>query len=322
MENYFIQRKISVTPAGRRARRQWPVLGREAKCRVPRLPSPRARRARGAGAAPAAPRPGTPRRSRPSFQPRRCPPASPRRHLHPGRLSPRSPPPPAPLPAASSASAPSHRRHPAPAHLGHIVLHLIQVSVLQGPHELLVAHHCSGAGRRAGQKARRRRQSERVLPGERETGRAARREEQAGEAAGRARQLARATVGAGESSFAATGPNRAGSAWPRSSRGAYTSGSLPTRALPQLPLPFSLLALWDPAPGPRRSHLCAQARCLGREWGGGGKGGGGRKRGVKGGGAGQEARHQRTRIQSESEGRVKSVSDGIRTFLHSINERK
>lgn len=41
-----------------------------------------------------------------------------------------------------------------PAHLGHIVLHLVQVSVLQGPHELLVAHHCSGLGRQAGHKWR------------------------------------------------------------------------------------------------------------------------------------------------------------------------
>lgn len=127
-----------------------------------------------------------------------------------------------------------------------------------------------------------------MLPGERETRRAERREEQAGEAARRARQLAQATVGAGESSFAATGPSRAGSAWPRSSRSACTSGSLPTRALPQLPLPFSLLALWDPAPGPRRSHLCAQARCLGRQPGAGGggrreRGEEGWKRGVKGG---------------------------------------
>lgn len=43
-----------------------------------------------------------------------------------------------------------------------------------------------------------------------------------------------------ESSFAATGPSRAGSAWPRRGRNLYTSGSLPARTLPQLPLPLLL----------------------------------------------------------------------------------
>lgn len=57
---------------------------------------------------------------------------------------------PARLPALPAATLP--RR--IPAHLSHIVLHLIQVSVFQGPHELLVAHHCSGVGRRAGHKWR------------------------------------------------------------------------------------------------------------------------------------------------------------------------
>lgn len=62
-------------------------------------------------------------------------------------------PPPAWLPArAPGFPAPPPPR--IPAHLGHIVLHLVQVSVLQGPHELLVAHHCSGLGRQAGHKWR------------------------------------------------------------------------------------------------------------------------------------------------------------------------
>lgn len=66
-----------------------------------------------------------------------------------------------------------------------------------------------------------------------------------------------------ESSFAAAGPSRAGSAWPRSSRIAYTSGSLPTRTLPQLPLPLPLGGAPRPGPRPERpaavSPACAGA---------------------------------------------------------------
>lgn len=89
-------------------------------------------------------------------------PFSPRCHPHPGRLH--RPPPRHPR-QPSSHQLPQPHLHPTSvlsrtplvaAYLGHIVFHLIQVSVFQGPHELLVAHHCSGAGRSAGQKTRRR----------------------------------------------------------------------------------------------------------------------------------------------------------------------
>lgn len=81
----------------------------------------------------------------------------------PSRPSP--PPPPRHPRQPSSHQLPQPHLHPTSvlsrtplvaAYLGHIVFHLIQVSVFQGPHELLVAHHCSGAGRSAGQKTRRR----------------------------------------------------------------------------------------------------------------------------------------------------------------------
>lgn len=79
------------------------------------------------------------------------------RHRRPHRSRPlgiQASPPPAQLPVR-----PGLHDHPTserriPAHLSHIVLHLIQVSVFQGPHELLVAHDCSRVGRRAGQKWR------------------------------------------------------------------------------------------------------------------------------------------------------------------------
>lgn len=70
-----------------------------------------------------------------------------------------------------------------------------------------------------------------------------------------------------ESSFAATGPSRAGSAWPKRSRSVYTSGSLPARILPQLPLPLPLGGTPRSGPRPdgqRRSPPCAQAQWLGR----------------------------------------------------------
>lgn len=93
--------------------------------------------------------------------------------------------------------------------LSHVVFHLIQVPVFQGPHELLVAHYCSGAGQLAGQKTRRRwrqqadtagREGDRTAPSLRGE------EEKAGEAARRVRQLAAATVRAGESSLRPPGP--------------------------------------------------------------------------------------------------------------------
>lgn len=147
-------------------------------------------------------------------------------------------------------------------YFGHIVFHLIQVSVFQGPHELLVAHHCSGAGQLAGQKTRRRWRQQADTTGQEgdRTAPSPRGEEKAGEAARRVRQLAAATVGAGESTFAATGPSRAGSAWPRRSRSVYTSGSLPARTLPQLPLPLPLPVLRIPPRGPSGDQpVCAGA---------------------------------------------------------------
>lgn len=99
-------------------------------------------------------------------------------------------------------------------------------------------------------------------------------EEKAGDTAKRARQLAAETVGAGESSLAATGPSRTGSAWSRRSRRVYTSGSLPARTLPQLPLP-----LCSPGPAPREQPVCAGAVCSGLTGvltGGGAVGGTGR----------------------------------------------
>lgn len=64
--------------------------------------------------------------------------------------------PPGVSPARLAPGAPwaSRPRHPgaSPAHLGHIVLHLVQVSVFQGPHELLVAHRCSGWAGRPGRR--------------------------------------------------------------------------------------------------------------------------------------------------------------------------
>ena len=197
-----------------------------------------------------------------------------------------------------------------PTYLGHIVFHLIQVSVFQGPHELLIAHHCSGAGRLAGQKTRRRWQQQADTAG-RAGDRAARSrsEEKAGWAGRRARQLAAATVGAGVRKFsAATGPGRAGSAWPKRSWSACTSGSLPARALPQLPLPLPLGGTPRSGPrpeGPRPSAARAQAQWLGRlaKIAGGGVGGSGRPNKGVGGQEGQKPCGGRFRVFQRGSGR-------------------
>lgn len=136
--------------------------------------------------------------------------------------------------------------------------------------------HITAAGR-AGWPGRRRGgggSSKRISRGKEETGPLhGAGEEKAGEAARRARQLAAETVGAGESSLAATGPSRTGSAWSRRSRRVYTSGSLPAKTLPQLPLPLS-----GPAPRARGRSSCVRRRSglTGGLTGGGAVGGTGR----------------------------------------------
>lgn len=178
---------------------------------------------------------------------------------------------------------PSLTPPPPGAHLGHIVLHLVQVSVLQGPHELLVAHPCSGAGRTrrgggggdgGGGGGRR------ITAGfARETGprrrcRRRRRPDAAACQAGRgARGEARRSWSKGEEKFF-RGPGRTPSRFRLAELKlelACTSGSRPAKTRPRLPLPLLPTAAGRPAqfatppcgwlaPALRRGSRCAQAQ--------------------------------------------------------------
>lgn len=77
-------------------------------------------------------------------------PPVPRRAAAPGRPSPSEPP--STGPRAPNTSLPPQRRlaRPRPPNLGHVVLHLIQVPIFEGPHEFLVGHRGRRAERRAG----------------------------------------------------------------------------------------------------------------------------------------------------------------------------
>lgn len=81
-------------------------------------------------------------------------PPVPRRAAAPGRPSPSEPP--STGPRAPNTSLPPQRRlaRPRPPNLGHVVLHLIQVPIFEGPHEFLVGHRGRRAERQAGGRAR------------------------------------------------------------------------------------------------------------------------------------------------------------------------
>lgn len=142
------------------------------------------------------------------------------------------------------------------AHLGHIVLHLIQIPVLQGPHELLVAHHCGGqdgpgAGqRRRGRRTRGHEQTTRLGPPR-------------GRGCGPRRPLGREKV-----LWQPLGPaERVPPGWGGGKKqDAYTSGSRPARTRLRLPLPLPLHG--TPRSGPRPSRLPPQGHlCAGSESG-------------------------------------------------------